>query len=206
MFRCKKPVTPLNDIIGRIETFWILNCEHKEWWWRLIGHTAVIWRDPETGLFWVYESTQMGAFGTKGVQLTPLRTWLKHYPGGVKIKPVTITNPMLRTEAFRSADEHVEKHLGKPYTDPKKRQGRWVLIRSIWDSSFFKHSSTNIDTDKWFFCTMLVMHFFRYCRVVYKDINPAEWEPDNTRDEPRGRLQSVINGSYVVVGIEITIK
>jgi hypothetical protein len=200
------PVTPLNDVIDRIETFWVLNCEHKKWIFRLIGHTAVIWEDPENGVLWVYESTQMGAFGVKGVQVTELNTWLEKYPGVVKIKPVTITNPMAKKAAFDLAAEHVEKYLGRPYTDPKKRQGRWVLIRSVCDCSFFKKINTNIDTDKWFFCSMLVMHLFRYCRLVYRDINPSEWEPDNTRDEPRGRLQSVINSSYVVVGIEIRIK
>ena len=197
----KEAITPLREIEPRMDTFWIVNCEHRRWYWRWIGHTAVLVRID--GMLYVYESTQMGK--TKGVQITEFREWLARYPGVVKVTPVTIINDMIRTEALKSAKEHVDKNLGKPYTDPKKRQGRWVLIRSAWDSRWFKKASTNIDTEKWFFCTMLVMNFLRFCRLVSRLINCAEWQPDDTRDAPRGRLNTVLC-SYVRVEKEIRIK
>lgn len=200
------PKQNLQSIAHKIDTFWIINCEHKKWFWRLIGHTAVIWKNPDTGILYVYESTQMGKSGIKGVQITLFYEWLKKYPGKVKIKPVTITNPMIRTEALKSAAEHVKKHLGKPYTDPKKRKGFLMLLKSVWDSGIFQKISTNIDTEIWFFCTMLVLNLFRFCKLVNSDINPTEWEPDDTRDEPRGKLKSVTKNKYVIIGKEIWIE
>lgn len=203
----KMPVIPIDritDVCGvPIDTFWIVNCEHRRLYLRLIGHTAVLVRID--GILYVYESTQLGSGGVKGVQLTELTEWLDSYPGKVKLKPVWIINKETQKEAFELAAEHVKKHLGKPYTDPMKRQGRWMLIKSAWDSRWFKKMSTNIDTEKWFFCTMLVMNIFRFCGLVLKNLNCAEWEPDDTRDAPRGRLNQVLC-SYVRVESEIRIK
>ncbi len=204
MFRDKMPITPMHEIAHRIETFWIINCEHKRFYWKWVGHTAVIWKDPN-GLLWVYESTQMSHSGIKGVQLTPLIEWRLKYPGVVKIKPVTITNPKMKSTAFSLAEKHIKIHLGKPYTDPKTPKGFKMLVRSVWDSSRFKKASTNIDTEVWFFCTMLVLNLFRFCCLIYRDINCSEWEPDNTRDKPRGRLETVTN-NYVRIDPEIRIK
>jgi hypothetical protein len=200
----QEPIISLAEVWNDLNTFYIINCEGYGFW-KYIGHTAMLYRDIKTGILYVTESTQRG--GTNGVQITPFIDWIIGYPGKVWIRKIIITDKEARENAYKVAKLCIECYLGTPYTDPTKKQGFKMLLRSVWDSRRFVKASTNIDTDDWFFCTMWVLHLFRDCHLVKECINPAEWEPDNTRsDHKQAKLDKYVLRSYVLIGPDTRIK
>jgi len=185
-------ITDYRTLRDEINSFAILNCEHKRLFWRMIGHTAMVYRDPATGVIYVYESTQMSYSGVSGVQLHLLGEWLDHYPGKVFIRPLKFAGDAkswtYQCEAMDRLQDHIWRYRGTSYPDLKTRQGRWFLIKAAWDSGLFKKASTNTDTDAAMFCTHLVAHAYRACRLIdteetgWIDYNPAEFEPDDMRN------------------------
>ena len=88
MNKQKKIITPYLEIRDRLSTFTIINCEHHNLLYRLIGHTAVVYECHETGQFMVFES----AVGV-GVRLTPMGKWLSDYNGKVFVRIPEFTHP-----------------------------------------------------------------------------------------------------------------
>lgn len=199
-------VTDYREIRDEIDSFAILNCEHKRLFWRLIGHTAKIYKDPLTGSLWVYESTQMSYSGVSGVQIHPLGEWLAHYPGRVFLRHVKSKCPELDEVFWETAksrfSQHIQRYRGTSYPKLDTRNGRWFLIKAAWDSDVLKNASTNPDIDSVMFCTMLATHVDRFC-FLSSGFNPAEMEPDDTR--PGGKYEQFLN-PIVEISREIRIK
>ena len=132
----KKTITSYDHIRKTLRTFDILNCLPyvRHWWnplhWimRLIGHTAMIYVCKETGQIMVYESTQTSrSDGKSGVQLRPLREFIKQYPGRIKLRQTFISSVFrtgssaeVRQEAERLFTVHIKKYRGTKYPNLKK--------------------------------------------------------------------------------------
>ena len=84
----KQEIILYPDIRDKLSTFTIINCEHKELFFRLIGHTAVVYKCCETGQIMVFESniTVSQITGKSGVRLTPMGKWLSEYKGKVFVR------------------------------------------------------------------------------------------------------------------------
>ena len=166
---------------GRATSFSILNCKAKRWPFRWIGHTAMIYRDEETGSVWVYESTQTG--NAEGVRLVLFSDWLRDYPGQVWLRRCVFGNQAAAQIAGRQLQRHIRFFRGMPYPNLKKAKGIMFLIRAAWDSCLFKKASTNTATDTgYFFCSQLVAHAYNWAKLVIAGYIPAEFEPDDMRD------------------------
>ena len=169
-------------IRSSLNTFDIINCEHKDLFWRLIGHTAMVYRDAATGQVSVYESTSLNKFsGISGVQLTPMRIWLGHYPGKVFVRRLIIDNA-LNSEYNRQlrAEAHIKKYRGVPYPDIKDPEQRRFLINSVIDLPL--GIGLNPDRHDIFFCTHLVVDVWQDGGLYTGDWPPSEWQPDDMRD------------------------
>jgi len=159
----------------------ILICEQKNLFWRLIGHTAMIYGNQ------VLESTSLNKHtGIKGVQVTFTDQWIKRYPGKVYLRR--------RLGGELDADTATafcERFMGTPYPNWSTRKGRWYLIRSAWDSWIFRKQSRNKDNDDWIFCTDLVARFYE--DQGWLNNGPtSEYEPDDMEDG--GKFERKLNG------------
>lgn len=185
-----------------LNTFDIINCESKDLFWRLINHTAIIYKDPLTGQVMVFESTSRNKFsGLSGVQLNPMGLWLANYPGKVYVRQfVFLPNfkPLGRPEDF------IKKYRGTSYPDFTKWQGLWKLICSVVDTPI-NDAITYHGKDKGIFCTELVVMMLQYCGLMTeKCYIPAEFEPDNFRQGLQGSIDRYLTGCKL--GNEIRIK
>ena len=177
------------DIRHKIGTFTVINCEHRNWIWRLIGHTAVVYKCRITGQLMVLESTNKNfTTGNSGVQLTPLGLWLKNYPGKVFIRVPEFVNKPSNTDAKwnreEKAGQFVAQHLiaKTSYPDLRTWSGRFKVALSALDLKFRgKDLFTYKGDDVGIFCTMLVVQFYIYCGLMKPVIEAAECEPDDTR-------------------------
>jgi len=215
----KKPteyIMPYPEVRRTVDSYTILNTEHKSWFWRLIGHTAIIYVDPGTKKVFVYEATTKSYTGVSGVQLHLFGEWLDNYPGRVYMRRVHFkgNQPVHWAAACRKLAKHIQKYCGTSYPDLSTRPGRWQLIKAAWDSWLFPKQSTNPDTDTDMYCTKLVGHAFRFGDMVrdfpypprdYPPIhyNPSELEPDDTRD---GDWFEMYLKSHVIIDQEVRIK
>jgi len=174
-----------DEIRDRIDTFTIINCEHRNWFWKLIGHTAVVWKCPATGQLFVLESTQMGKSGISGVQLTPMGKWVSEYPGKVKIRILKYAKNNIDDyfNKRQRAAEFIKKYLGTSYPDIKSWEGKKKLILSALDLKIDgKDILTYKGDDKGVFCTMLVIMFYQQCGLIPTDYQAKEFDPDDTRN------------------------
>jgi hypothetical protein len=181
------------QIRPQLRSFDIINCR-THWnifkpstiFWDLIGHTAVIFRDENTDVLYVYESTQRkNKWGKNGVQLHLMSEWIKACPCRVFVRKSHIKFEISARERFI---QHIKTYRGTPYPDLSTRQGRWMLIKSAWDSWLFKNASKNKPTEDSMFCTHLVAHLYEYCRLTSNGKYIAsEFEPDDTR--PGGKFE-----------------
>ena len=210
-------IVPYNKIRDDLQTFDILNCVYGTQWYNpvhwfmgAIGHSAGVYRCHETGQVMAYESTQMGRTDNNtGVQLRSMREWLASYPGRVYVRHVRFDSSMMRTIAEDMCREHIKKYRGTGYPDLKKWRWRWFLANAAIDlpwTSKLQKALENPDIDEVMFCTMLIMHLFRFCGLITEGVsfNPAEWEPDDTRGE--SKLLSAILASGIQIMPEIRIK
>ena len=211
----KAKIPKYEDIRNSLQTFDILNCIYGFQWWNpfhwfmaLIGHTAMVYRCRETGQVMVYESTQTARKDNLGgVQLRPLREWLKNYPGKVYLRHVyidiNITPYDSRIQTELLCKEHIRKYRGTAYPDLNTWKGRFFVAGASIDLKGIIND--NEDTDFWFFCTMLYFDVLRWCRIMHKDVIPSEAEPDDTRS---GRDSYLLEHLYdgVTVSDEIRIK
>ncbi len=166
-----------------LNTFDVINCEHKDWFWRLVGHTAMVFRDKLTGQVGVYESTSLNKFsGISGVQLTPMRIWLKHYPGKVKVRRLFVDEDDTYSKYHRQlrAEAHIEKFRGVPYPDLSDPKQRRFLINSAIDLPL--EIGLNPDRHDIMFCTQLVVDDYQDAGLYIGDWPPSEWQPDDMRE------------------------
>lgn len=199
----KQEIIPYLDIRYKLLTFTIINCEHHNLLWRLIGHTAVVYKCRETSQLMVFESN----VGT-GVHLTPMGKWLSEYHGKVFVRIPTYTmdfggNGTGDVDAWTKAEEFINIHLGTSYPNLLTRSGRMKLIFSALDlkilgKDIFKYEGD----DEGIFCTMLVIMLLQYCYLVNNETVAQEWEPDDTRNDFTLK-HCLINCKY---GKEIRIK
>lgn len=191
----KQEIISYSEIRDKLSTFTIINCEHKELFYRLIGHTAVVYRCVETGQVMVFESN-IGV----GVRLTPMGKWLNEYNGKVFVRIPTffamqsqygsVSNPEPYHSEIKLAQKFVKKHLGSSYPNVQTLSGKMKLLLAAFDLKVFEWDMLTYDgDDEGIFCTMLVIMFLRYCGLLgclnlsqKKRVIPAhEYEPDDTR-------------------------
>lgn len=177
-----------DDIKDSLQTFDILNCEPKGLFWKLVGHTAMVYRCRETGQLFVYESTQRGSSDSlSGVQLRPMREWLASRDK-VFVRRVTFDymqlpagSPLLsRGNAELKCQQHIRQNRGKEYPDLRKPRWIWFLINAALDLPW-KSRLRNPDIDFVMFCTMLLGDCWRFCGLSKKELLPSELEPDDMR-------------------------
>ena len=211
----KQKIIPYPEIRDNLSTFTIINTEHRSIIYRLIGHTAVVYKCRETGQLMVFESniTLIKSTGKSGVRLTPMGKWLSEYNGKVFVRiPELDCNPSdsyirvnkgMYNIMLSSADSFVKNHLGSSYPDLQTWSGKMKLIFAALDLKIIgKDLCTYRGNDKGIFCTMLVIMFLQYCGLMSEETEAKEWEPDNTRvDFTMKHL--LINCEY---GKEIRIK
>ena len=173
MNKNKGIITTYLEIRHRLSTFTIINCEHKNLFYRLIGHTAVVYKSLETGQLMVFESTR-----GPGVRLTPMGKWVSEYPGKVFVRIPTYSNIMC---AQAKAGIFIRDHLGTSYPNLQTRSGRFKLYMAALDLKIFGKDIFRYDgSDEGIFCTMLVIMFLHCCGLMY-DVDAQEWEPDDVR-------------------------
>ncbi len=175
----------MNDYLkyrDQMGNFDVLCCEHRNWLYKFIGHTAVIYKN-DAGQLMVLESTSLNKFsGIKGVQLTPLGLWLHHYNGKVWWRKWVWGNPIAKDEitvqrakaeikaaknqilAKHILRQFIKKYRGTSY--PSGRKGAWLLFKAWWDSPFLKKFSRNPVTTAVIFCSHLVGMLFSVVKFV----------------------------------------
>ncbi len=149
----------------QMDNFDVLCCEHNNWLYKFIGHTAVIYKN-DTGQLMVFESTSLNKFsGIKGVQLTPLGLWLQHYNGKVYWRKWVWDTPLLiqYTKGQRFAN-FIKKYRGTSY--PSGRKGARLLFKAWWDCPFLKKFSRNPVTTAVIFCSHLVGMLFEAVNFI----------------------------------------
>lgn len=191
----KEQIIPYETIRDSLQTGDLINCEPAGIIWKLVGHTAKVYKCPLTGQLYCYESTQTKREGGEsGVQLRPLREWVEQYKGTIRVRYGVYAGYVggkspekRRYKAEQLAAEHIKLHRGKSYPNLKKLSGIWRVINAAidlpWNSRL--QNDDNMDNP---FCTHLAVDMDRYMGRLssVKDLmtlNPAEWEPDDTRDD-----------------------
>lgn len=183
--RKAEKITPYDEIRPYLQTFDIINCVPRGFFMGLVGHTAMVYRCKATGQVMVYESTQTGrGDGKPGVQLRPMREWAQNYKGKIYIRHSYIrgdpTSPPHRLIAESKCSQHIRKHRGTAYPNLRTLSGLWFVANAAIDL-WFKNRFQNKDRSDVMFCTQLVGHCLRYCKLIDETVNPAEWEPDDVR-------------------------
>jgi len=200
-------IIPYPKIRQDLSTFTIINCEHKRLFWRLIGHTAVVYYCHETNQLMVLESHR-----GVGVTLTPMGKWVSEYPGKVFVRIptfdfLTVGHPTYITDFDEKiqikAEEFIKKYLGSSYPNLQTWSGKMKLVLAALDLKICrKDLFTYSGDDVGIFCTMLVIMLLQYCGLVSMGTDAEEWEPDDTRKDFTLR-QVLTNCKY---GNEIQIK
>lgn len=176
-----------------LQTGDLINCEPAGILWALVGHTAKVYKCPLTDQLYCYESTQTKREGGEsGVQLRPLREWVEQYKGTIRIRYGVYegniggkTPDKRRHVAEKKAAEHIKKHRGKSYPNLKTLSGLWRVVNAAIDLPW-KSRLANDDNMKNPFCTHLAVDMDRHMGRLsdhFTKLNPAEWEPDDTRDD-----------------------
>ena len=199
----KNEITPYLEIRDRITTFTIINCEHRNILWRMIGHTAVVYKCQDTGQLMVLESVR-----GIGVRLMPMGKWVAEYDGSLFIRiPKYYAHMSLGPNGIQSAKdkapEFIMNHLGSSYPNLKTRTGRMKLYLAALDLKMFGRDWLRYEgIDAGIFCTMLVVMFFQFCGLMEDTAYANEFEPDDTRDGAKINLYA----RTVIWDAEIQIK
>lgn len=195
----------MNDYLryrGLMDNFDVLCCENRNWLYRFIGHTAVIYKN-DAGQLMVFESTSLNKFsGIKGVQLTPLGLWLHHYNGKVYWRRWMWDDPcMTCTTDFKA---FIKKYRGTSY--PSGRKGAWLLFKAWWDSPFLKKFSRNAPTTAVIFCSHLIGLLFEAVNFKGKilGVPASELLPEDFRED--GYIDVVVGNDIGHLAKEILIK
>ncbi len=168
----------------QMDNFDVLCCENRNWFYRFIGHTAVIYKN-DAGQLMVFESTSLNKFsGIKGVQLTPLGLWLHHYNGKVYWRKWVWDEGKLGTTQIDLANweftQFIKEYRGTSY--PSGRKGTWLLFKAWWDSPFLKKFSRNAATTVVIFCSHLIGLLFETVDFIYIPVPASELVPKDFRE------------------------
>ena len=200
-------ITPYLDIRDQLITGTLVNCEHKDLFWRLIGHTAVLYKDVLTGQLHVFESTTLNKFtGKSGVQMIPFGVWIAHYPGKVFVRIPEFDDISTGGQCAREARamDFIKEHLGTSYPNLKTLSGRLKLYLSALDFKLFGVDLlTYKGDDEGIFCTMLIAMFLQELGYLHDAYAAREYEPDDTRGNASKFEKYLINVRY---GKEIQLK
>ncbi len=199
----------------QMDNFDVLCCEHRNWLYKFIGHTAVIYKN-DAGQLMVLESTSLNKFsGIKGVQLTPLGLWLLHYNGKVWWRKWIWSDSVRvidrRYASFNFA-RFIKKYRGTSY--PSGRKGAWLLFKAWWDSPLLKKFSRNAATTAVIFCSHLVgllfraVNFFEIKKSVMpqSELVPKDFRGGKTRWGWVHYIDGIIDPSMGHLAPEILIK
>lgn len=165
----------------QMDSFDVLCCEHRNWLYKFIGHTAVIYRN-DAGQLMVFESTSLNKFsGIKGVQLTPLGLWLQHYNGKVYWRKWVWDTAARDTILIKCLfEQFIKKYRGTSY--PSGRKGARLLFKAWWDSPFLKKFSRNPVTTTVIFCSHLVGMLFNAVNFIDPTVPASELVPRDFRE------------------------
>jgi hypothetical protein len=181
----KQPIIPYLKARDQLPTFTTINCVQDNWFWKRIGHTAILYKDPLTGQLMIFESTTLNKFsGKSGVQLAPFGSWLAHYPGKVFARVPKFDYTEAGSMAAREimAADFIREHLGTSYPDLKTMTGRFKLYMSALDFRLFGRDwFTYKGDDTGIFCTELVIKMLQFCGIFQACRYAHEYQPDDTR-------------------------
>jgi len=176
----------LDSLSGHI---YIVNCLHRNWFWRLIGHTALLIRHVDN--WWIYESTSRGE--KSGVQSHLALYW--DYPGAVYLRQVMVDDPEKVVRGIMSNQLALEE-ARTPYVAIDTFSGRLKLYFSTLDFNVFGRDIFFYrGQDKGVYCTELVVTHGQMtgwikqmydCKVVFAH----EFEPDDMRN---GKIEKYMN-------------
>lgn len=170
---------------SQLTTFTLINCEHRNWFWKLIGHNAVLYKDPMTGQLMLFESTTLNKFtGLSGVQMMPFGAWLALYPGKVFARIPVFSDSTLTasTKRMETASRFIRHNLGSSYPDLKTMTGRFKLYMAALDFKLFGVDwFTYMGSDEGIFCTMLLIMMLQKCGLFEAYAYAKEFQPDDTR-------------------------
>ena len=183
-------------IRDQITSFTLVNCVPRGLFWSMIGHTAMLYKSPQTGQISVFESTTRGK-GKSGVRLTPFGQWLAEYNGKVYLRKPHSPEPL----PVKQLEEYIRLKRGTSYPDLSTWSGRLKLAFAAIDFNLFGRDIFQHKADG-IFCTELVVGCLKYCGLFNTE-NPAEFEPDDTRGKVR-KFES--NLDNIVYGDEVRMK
>jgi hypothetical protein len=183
-----------------LNTFDILCCEPNSWFWKAIGHTAMIVRDEDKDMLWVWQSTTMYA-GNPGTSLTQLSTWLKQYPGKVYVRNLSMRDNVRYCASVR-LDEYIRLNRGKPYPNLQKTSGLWYMSKTV-----LHLGKPNVPVSGALQCTGRVIDTLQCCGLIVPEANSSAFEPDEVRENAflHDKIVSwLVNG--VSIGKEIELN
>ncbi len=161
----------------------LLVCEHKDWLWRYVGHTAGIYKNG-AGQLMVLESTFKGMTELNGVQLHPMGDWLAAYPGKVHVRRLLKDGRRLGAKDMGYLNAALEAFIaiyrGSSYPDIKTFDGRLKLYLARLDIGFNKDWLKYGGDDNGIFCTMLWAMFYVLNHIMRQLCSPQEYEPRDT--------------------------
>jgi hypothetical protein len=193
-------VMPYPKIRTQLPTFSVINCVQDNWFWKRIGHTAIVYIDPMTGQVKVFESTTLNKWtGKSGVQMMPLGAWLAHYPGKVfaRVPKFGDSSSGANIDREIKAADFIRNNLGTSYPDIKTRTGRFKLYMASLDFRLFGRDwFSYTGKDEGVFCTELVIKMLQACGLFGTGYNASEYEPDDTRGSNHWFDDSLINMVY----------
>ena len=174
----------LDSLSGHV---YIVNCSHRNWFWRLIGHTALLYKH---GGFWkITESTAQRK--PKGVGTINAFKW--NYKGRIYLRQVMLDGFDIEDvcELTHDITKEYDKH---PY--PSKWDGFKKLICASLDINI---GGTDIaqhrGEDKGIFCTQWVVMIGQlsgWVKWIYdcREVKSKEFEPDDMRN---GKIEQFMN-------------
>ena len=166
------------EIRDNLNTFDIICCDHKDWLMRWIGHTAMIIRDYDKDIVYIWQSTTKYA-GVKGTSLSLFSDWLRTYSGKVCVRRFEIEQKR-RELSELLLENYIRKHRGDPYPDLKSAKGLWYMAKIVLDLPlpvFENNPNEHIKLA----CSGRVADTLQYCGLIYPMVNINEVEPDDFR-------------------------
>jgi hypothetical protein len=194
-----------DDFKGRLTTFDTLCCVQDSWIMKPIGHTAMVVRDLEKAMLWVWQSTTLYG-GYKGTSLTPLRPWLEQYPGKVYVRQLEFVGNnsfgKIATAEYL-LDKYIAEHRGAPYPDLQATSGLWYMVRSV----LHLGKPNQPPVPDALQCAGRWADTFQKCGLIIPECNTSEVEPDEVRDYMIGHTpidRMLVSG--VILKNEVRIK
>lgn len=186
------------QIRNSLQTFDILNCVHHDWFWRLIGHVAMVVRMPGDILM-VWESTSRNKWAeVAGTQINLMSDWVENYPGDVFVRR-TFVAPEYKEDAESRLMEYIEKYRGKPYPAFFTWPGMRYMLNQVLDLPIPGPWNNDPNTENRD-CSDRVAHTLQYCGLLDPRLNCSEVEPDNFRQKKFGNWKIA---KYLLPGVTL---